>query len=109
MKLVVCGFRRFQIDPLGDHLCTCVIHSDVLKAHDWVVDQITDLFHTTHKVKTQQVVRSRGQRCGDIELAGYLTNETGPVSWYWTSVSSMTDSEVVLTLVLMDTYITRMM
>ena len=41
------------MDPLGDHLCTCVIHSDVLKTHDWLVDQITDLFHTTHKVKTQ--------------------------------------------------------
>ena len=38
-----------------------------------------DLFRTTHKVKTQQVARSRGQRCGDIELAGYLTNTSGPV------------------------------
>jgi hypothetical protein len=25
------------------------------------------------------VARSRGQRCGDIELAGYLTNTAGPV------------------------------
>jgi hypothetical protein len=24
--------------------------------------------------------RSRGQECGDIELAGYLTNVVGPVS-----------------------------
>jgi hypothetical protein len=31
-------------------------------------------------VKTQQVARSRGQRCGDIELAGYLANVSGPVS-----------------------------
>ena len=45
-----------------------------------MVDQIPDLFHTTHKVKTQQVVRNRGQRCGDIDLASYLTNETGSVS-----------------------------
>ncbi len=45
-----------------------------------MVDQIADLFHTTHKVKTQQVTRSRGQRCGDIELAGYLANVAGPVS-----------------------------
>jgi hypothetical protein len=37
-------------------------------------------FRTTHKVKTQQVVKSRGQQCGDIELAGYLTNEAGPVT-----------------------------
>ncbi len=26
------------------------------------------------------MVKSRGQHCGDIELAGYLVNETGPVS-----------------------------
>ena len=44
-----------------------------------MVDQITDLFRTTHKVKTQQVSRSRGQRCGDIELSGYLANSAGPV------------------------------
>jgi hypothetical protein len=30
-------------------------------------------------VKTQQVVKSRGQHCGDIQLEGYLANEAGPV------------------------------
>ena len=30
-------------------------------------------------MKTQQGARSRGQRCGDIELAGYLANVAGPV------------------------------
>jgi hypothetical protein len=44
-----------------------------------MVDQIADFFRTTHKVKTQQVVKSRGHHCGDIELAGYLANEAGPV------------------------------
>ena len=44
-----------------------------------MVDQITDLFRTTHKVKTEQVTRNRGQRCGDIELTGYLVNVSGPV------------------------------
>jgi hypothetical protein len=44
-----------------------------------MVDQLADLFRTTHKVKTQQVVKSRGQLCGDIQLAGYLANEAGPV------------------------------
>jgi hypothetical protein len=44
------------------------------------VDQVADLSRTTHGVKTQQVARSRGQRCGDIELAGYLPNATGPMS-----------------------------
>jgi hypothetical protein len=45
-----------------------------------MVDQLADLFRTTHKVKTQQVVQRRGQHCGDIELPGYLVNETDPVS-----------------------------
>ena len=49
------------------------------KAHDWAVDQLADLFRITHKVKTQQVVKNRGQRCGDIEIAGYLANAAGPV------------------------------
>ncbi len=75
-----CGSRKFQIDPLGDHLNTCTTHSGVKKTHDWTVDQIADLFHTTHKVKTQQVIKSRGQHCGDIELEGYLPNTTDPVS-----------------------------
>ncbi len=47
--LVVCGCRKFQVDALGDHLCTCTTHSGVKKAHDWVVDQLADLFRTTHK------------------------------------------------------------
>ncbi len=69
----------FQLDVLGDHLCTCTAHSGAKKAHDWAVDQLADLFRTTHKVKTQQVVKSRGQPCGDIELGGYLVNAVGPV------------------------------
>jgi hypothetical protein len=77
--LAVCGCRKFGIDSLGDHLCTCTVHSGAKKAHDWAVDQFADLFRTRHKVKTQQVVKSRGQPCGDIELAGYLVNATGPV------------------------------
>jgi hypothetical protein len=44
-----------------------------------MVDQVVDLFRTTHKVKTQEVVKSRGQHCGDIQLEGYLANEAGPV------------------------------
>jgi hypothetical protein len=30
-------------------------------------------------VKTQQVDKSRGQYCGQIDLASYLANVTGPV------------------------------
>ncbi len=78
--LATCGCRKFQLDPLGDHLNTCTVHSGAKKAHDWMVDQVADLFRTTHKVKTQHVVKSRGRPCGDIQLEGYLANEAGPVS-----------------------------
>ena len=42
-------------DPLGDHVSTCTTHSGAKKTHDWACEQLADLFHTTHKVKTQQV------------------------------------------------------
>jgi hypothetical protein len=78
--LSACGCKKLQLDALGDHLCTCTAHSGAKKAHAWAVDQIADLFRTTHKVKRQQqVARSRGQHCGDIELAGDLANAAGPV------------------------------
>ncbi len=44
-----------------------------------MVDQLAALFLTTHKAKTQQVIRNRGHHCGDIDLVGYLPNETDPV------------------------------
>jgi hypothetical protein len=78
-SFTTCGCRKFQLDPLGDHLNTCTAHSGAKKTHDWMVDQVPDLFRTTHKVKTQEVVKDRGQYCGDIEISGYLGNETGPV------------------------------
>ena len=62
LPLSACGCKKFVIDTLGDHLSTCTAHSGAKKAHDWVVDQLADLFRTTHKVKTQQVVRNRGQQ-----------------------------------------------
>ena len=45
-----------------------------------MIEQIPDLFRTTHKVKTQQVAKSWGQRCGDIEIAAYLADAVGPVT-----------------------------
>jgi hypothetical protein len=70
----------FRLIRSGNHLCSCPPHSGVKKVHDWVVDGIDDLFCTNHKGKTQQVVKSRGQWCGDIKLSGHLTNVTGSVS-----------------------------
>ena len=77
--LPVCGCKKFQVDAQGDNLCTCTAHSGTKKDHDWAVDQLADLFHTTHKTKTHQVVKNRGQHCGDIELVGHLTNVADPV------------------------------
>jgi hypothetical protein len=51
--LATCGCRKFQLDPLGDHLNTCTAHSGAKKAHDWMVDQVAEFFRTTYKVKTQ--------------------------------------------------------
>jgi hypothetical protein len=77
--LTGCGCIKFQVDPLGDHLGTCTVHSGAKKVHDWSVDQIAELFHTTHKSKTRQVVWNRGQKCGDLELSDYLANPVVPV------------------------------
>ncbi len=44
-----------------------------------MVDQLTDLFRTTHTVKTQHVTKIRVRHCGDIELAAYLNNAADPV------------------------------
>jgi hypothetical protein len=88
-----------------------------------------DLFHTTHTVKTRHVTKIRGRCCGDVEMVTYLVNtpwKQGSVLWgcwgdylpwrtrrdlylwCWISVSLTTVSEVALTLVLTDTYITLM-
>jgi hypothetical protein len=77
--LSVCGDRKFQLDVMGDHLCTCTTHSGAKKAHDWVVEQLADLFRTTHHTKTQHVTKSRGRHCGDIQLDTYLAKEAGPM------------------------------
>jgi hypothetical protein len=77
--LVTCGCRKFQLDTMGDHLCTCTAHSGPKKTHDWSVEQLADLFRTTHKTKTLHVTKSRGRHCGDIELVSYLANMVGPV------------------------------
>jgi hypothetical protein len=110
--LSTCGYRKFQLDPLGEHLNTCTTHSGSKKthglAHDWTVDQLADLFRTTHKVKTQQVIKSRCHHCGDIELARYLANVSGPVPLVMDLRITQIVSEVPLTLVLMDIYVILM-
>jgi hypothetical protein len=45
-----------------------------------VVEQLSDLFCTTHTFKTEHVTKIRGRYCGDIELTAYLANASDPVS-----------------------------
>jgi hypothetical protein len=63
---------------MGDHLCTYSSHSGDKKPHDWVVEELVDLFRTTRTTKTEHVIKIRGRLCGDIDLTTYLTNTTGP-------------------------------
>ena len=57
MSLSTCGCKKIKprIDALGDHVSTCTVHSGAKKSYDWTVQQLSDLFHTTHhnRVKTQ--------------------------------------------------------
>jgi hypothetical protein len=46
--LVTCGCRKFQLDPLGDHLNTCTAHSGAKKAHDWMVDHFVQRIRLKH-------------------------------------------------------------
>jgi hypothetical protein len=39
--LAVCGCRKFKIDALGDHLCTCAAHSGAKKAHGQLINSLT--------------------------------------------------------------------
>jgi hypothetical protein len=35
--LATCGWRKFQLDTMGDNLCTCTAHSGVKKVHETVI------------------------------------------------------------------------
>jgi hypothetical protein len=77
--LETCGYRKFQLDPLGDHLNTCTAHSGA-KRHTtgWLINLLTFFVQHT-RLKHNRWLKSRGHHCGDIELAGYLDNEAGPM------------------------------
>ena len=66
----------FQLDALGDHLCTCTAHSGAKKAHDWVVDQITDLLANTSGplplVLNLRIAHERWGSSADPNLNGNL-------------------------------------
>ena len=79
-----CGCNKFLLDSHGDHVSTCKSHSGATKAHDWMVTQLGPLFRITgHKVKTQGIIPSSGQKRGDIEIINYLSDSAGTVAiWF---------------------------
>jgi len=87
------GSKKFQLDSVGDHVNTCTNHSGVQKTHDWTVDQLPDLFHTTHKVKTQPYLFSQSCR--------QLTTVWRQVPWasLWTDETDGTE-EIITHLIL---------
>ena len=74
-----CGRKKFRLNSLGDHVCTCT-HSGAKKAHDWAVTQFADLFRTTTKTTSTHASHSRGQRCEEIELAVFLVGVVVPIN-----------------------------
>ena len=85
---------------------SCTDHTGAKKAHDWAVEQLTDLFRTTHRFKTKEVAKNRVQRCGDIEFVPTCLMIRDRCHWCWTCVLHTSVGEVTLTLVLMTIYIT---
>ena len=82
IKKTILAFTYLRLQEISDRpirrpLNTCTAHSGAKKAHDWMVDQLAVLFRTTHKVKTQEVVKNRGQPCGDIELTRISSQRDG--------------------------------
>ena len=49
--LATCGWRKFQLDPLGDHLNTCTAHSGAKKAHDWRLIKLLTFFAQRIRLK----------------------------------------------------------
>jgi hypothetical protein len=104
MPLSACGCNKFQIDALGDHLCTCTALSG---ATGRLIKSLTSFAQDT-KCK-----RNRWLGAGVSDVGTYSWRPTSRMRrvrclWCWISASPTNASEVTLTLVLMDTYDTRM-
>ena len=44
--------KKCALDALGDDARHLYAHSGAKKAHDWAVEQLANLFRTTHRVQT---------------------------------------------------------
>jgi hypothetical protein len=64
-----CGCRKFQLDEMGDHFCTCtVIRMPKRLMTGWLINWLTFSTPHWHHTKTQHVTKSRGRHCGDLQL-----------------------------------------
>ena len=64
--------QKFDSDVLGDHVRTFPVHSGVKTTHDWEVEQLPDLFPTTHRVKTRITHSTVGEVSRTLVLLGNL-------------------------------------
>ncbi len=74
--LATCGRRKFQLDPLGDHLNTCTSHSGDKKTHDWMVGQIADLFRTPLPPRSVLYTVKRKSRSGGLAARAVQLDDT---------------------------------
>jgi hypothetical protein len=80
LPLSACGCKKFQIDALGDHLCTCTAHSGAKKAHDdgRLSNSMTSFTQHTKRKRNRWL----GARVGDLGTLNCLVtsrNAAGPV------------------------------
>ncbi len=66
--LVSCGFRKFQLDEMGDHLVLVPLIR--VSKHDWVVEQLVYLFLTTHKVNER--LKTKAEESTRLTYTGLL-------------------------------------
>jgi hypothetical protein len=82
--LAACGCRKFQLDTMEDHLCTCTTHSGAKKAHDWTtlnghLHYPNDIDKSLHETATDKIRKYR---------AGYNHNPPSSVSFMSDIVST---------------------
>ncbi len=85
--LAACGCRKFQIEPLGDHLNTCTAHSGVKKAHDWMVAKFLTSFTQPIKQKRDRSLKVGVIIVGTSSYWDTLRMRRARCLWCWISVS----------------------
>jgi hypothetical protein len=82
--LPLCLERHWVVLPLPPReekeiKISFLFSASFFQSSPWAVEQLADLFHTTHRTKTHHVTKSRGRHCWYSQLESYLVNAAGPV------------------------------